>query len=88
MRRKQNIQDTFKSVVPELTAGPWSVGYSGHTDLSARLSATGTAITGIRNITNKYFPGTTIPVTNDVYVDYNYLSGVTQLTGTTSIYTY
>lgn len=84
MRRKQNIQDTFKSVVPEFTAGPWSVGYSGHTDISAQLISGNVEILNIRNITDQVIPGTSTVVTNDVYVDYSYLA----VTGTTSIYNY
>lgn len=84
MRRKQNIQDAFHSVVPVGTAGPWSVGYSGHTDNSADLNAPDFIITGIRNITDQHAPGTTDPIMNDVYIDY---SGST-MSGTTSIYSY
>ena len=99
MRRKQNIQDTFKSVVPELTAGIWSVGYSGHTDESGRLSDYGTPtgylnqilnITNITNITDQYVPGTTNLVMNDVYVYYSIVTtgGTLVSTGVTSIYDY
>jgi len=98
MRRKQNIQDSFKSVVPEYEAGPWSVGYSGHSDGSLLFSELATPdgisgvtliITDIRNITDQFVPGTSDVVTNDVYVDYSIMSGATILaTGTTSIYDY
>ena len=98
MRRKQNIQDTFKSVVPELSAGPWSVGYSGHTDDSATLSTFGNSIgvsgvtlvvNSITNITDQYVPGTSNLVMNDVYVYYSEMSGSTVMgTGKTSIYSY
>ena len=98
MRRKQNIQDAFHSVVPQLTAGPWSVGYSGHTDNSnllqwfatnAMVSGETLTITNIRNIDDVYVPGTTTLVMNDVYVDYAIYSGSTLvLSGTTSIYDY
>ena len=87
MKRKQNIQDAFHSVIPVLAAGNWSVGYSGHTDNSAYLSYHNITITGIRNITDKFIPGTSTVINNDVYVDYSYLSGTT-ITGTTSIYSY
>jgi hypothetical protein len=81
MRRKNNIQDAFKSVVPEGTAGVWSVGYSGHTDETAFLDYPEFEVTAVRVVDSP------VAVTNDVYVDYSYLSGVT-MTGTTSIYTY
>jgi hypothetical protein len=79
MKRKQAIQDAFHSVVPELSAGPWSVGYSGHTDNSSFFALPGFEVTGIRSVTSP------VSVMNDVYVDYSYSPGVT---GTTSIYTY
>lgn len=88
MRRKQNIQDALHSVVPELTAGVWSVGYSGHTNNSSFFDYPEFEITDIRNIADKYIPGTTTPVMNDVYIDYSYLSGASTITGTTSIYDY
>ncbi len=102
MRRKQNIQDTFKSVVPELAAGYWSVGYSGHSDASSILSTYGipapgtdaTAytyleVTNITNILDQVVPGTSDLVMNDVYVYYKVMSGSTVLlTGVTSIYNY
>ena len=89
MRRKQNIQDAFKSVVPEYTAGVWSVGYSGHTDNSTLLSGGTVAITSITNITDKYVPGTTDLVMNDVYVYYDVMAGdVITSSGKTSIYNY
>jgi len=78
MRKRSNIEDALHSVVPEGTAGVWSVGNSGHTDNSNFFDYPEFEITAIRNIPN---------VTNDVYVDYTYLSGTT-ITGTTSIYTY
>lgn len=81
MRRKNNIQDAFKSVVPEGTAGVWSVGYSGHTDETAFFDYPEFEVTAVRVVDSP------VAVTNDVYVDYSYLSGVT-MTGTTSIYTY
>lgn len=81
MKRKQNIQDAFKSVVPEGTAGAWSVGYSGHTDISEFFDLPEFEVTAIRNVTSP------VSVMNDVYVDYSYLSGTT-ISGTTSIYTY
>ena len=34
MKRTKLIGDVFHSVVPEGAAGPWSVGYSGHTNNS------------------------------------------------------
>lgn len=77
MKRTKFIGDAFKSVVPEETAGHWSTGLSGHTDQSGFFDYTDFEITDIRSITN---------VTNDLYVDYSYLSGTT-ITGTTSIYT-
>jgi len=77
MKRTKLIGDAFKSVVPESTAGEWSVGYSGHTDQSAFFEYTDFEITDIRSISN---------ITNDVYIDYSYLSGTT-ISGTTSIYT-
>lgn len=80
MRRKQNIEDAFHSVVPVGTAGAWSVGYSGHTDNSSFFNLPEFEVTAIRNITSP-------AVMNDVYIDYSYLSGTT-MTGTTSIYTY
>lgn len=86
MRRKQNIQDAFHSVVPEGTAGLWSVGYSGHTDNSSFFNLPEFEITGIRNILDHTVPVTGAPIMNDVYVDYSYLSGTT-ISGTTSIYT-
>ena len=98
MRRKQNIQDAFHSVTPELSAGPWSVGYSGHTDDSASLSTFGTSlgvagvtlvVNNITNITDKYVPGTSDLVMNDVYIYYSEMSGSTVIgTGKTSIYSY
>jgi len=88
MKRKQNIEDAFHSVVPELTAGAWSVGYSGHTDNSSFLTLSEFKVTGIRNVTDKVVPGTTNVIMNDVYVDYSFLSGSTTVTGTSSIYTY
>ena len=78
MRRKQNIEDAFHSVVPEGTAGAWSVGYSGHTDNSSFFAAPDFKITAIRNVTSP------VSVMNDVYIDY---SGST-ISGTTSIYSY
>lgn len=89
MRRKQNIQDTFKSIVPELTAGNYSVGYSGHTDISGTLIGSGVTITAIRAITGYTEVVTGNPITNDVWIDYTYLDGgVTPASGTTSIYSY
>jgi len=89
MKRKQNIQDTFKSVVPVGTAGAWSVGYSGHTDISGILIGSGVTITAIRNITGYTETVTGNPIMNDVWIDYVYLAGgVTPTTGTTSIYSY
>jgi hypothetical protein len=84
MRRKQTIEDALHSVVPVGTAGSWSVGYSGHTDNTANFNAPDFKITGIRSITDKYVPGTSDLIMNDVYIDY---SGST-MSGTTSIYTY
>ena len=86
MRRKQNIQDAFKSVVPEYTAGVWSVGYSGHTDNSALLAGGTVAITSITNITDKFVPGTSDLVMNDVYVYYDIIGGASG--NKTSIYNY
>jgi hypothetical protein len=89
MRRKQNIQDSFKSIVPELSAGKWSVGYSGHTDNSALLAGGTVEITSITNIDDKFVPGTSTLVTNDVYVYYDVMSDdVVASTGKTSIYNY
>jgi hypothetical protein len=102
MRRKQNIQDAFHSVVPEFAAGYWSVGYSGHTDEATALESYGipppgtdvTAythleITNITNIADQVVPGTSDLVMNDVYVYFRYMSGSTVLlTGVTSIYDY
>ena len=99
MRRKQNIQDTFKSVVPALTAGHWSVGYSGHTDNSALLATYGIPpgvsnqilkVTSITNILDKYVPGTANLVMNDVYVYYSIITtgGTFVSSGVTSIYSY
>lgn len=89
MRRKQNIQDTFKSVVPEFAAGSWSVGYSGHTDIAGTLIGSGVTITAIRNITGYTEKVTGNPIMNDVWVNYVYLNGgVTPASGTTSIYSY
>ena len=87
MKRTKLIGDAFHSVVPELAAGPWSVGYSGHTNNSAFFQYDEFEITNIRNITDVYVPGTTDYVMNDVYIDYSYLSGTT-ISGTTSIYSY
>lgn len=81
MKRTKTIKDAFKSVIPEGTAGVWSVGYSGHTDESAFFEVDEFEITDIRNVTSP------VSVTNDVYIDYSYLSGTT-ITGTTSIYSY
>lgn len=87
MKRTKLIKDAFKSVIPEGTAGDWSVGYSGHTDMSAFFEYDEFEITDIRNIDDQ----TSIPggdaIFNDVYIDYSYLSGTT-ITGTTSIYSY
>jgi len=89
MKRKNNIQDTFKSVVPVGTAGAWSVGYSGHTDNSGYLIGSGVTVTAIRNITGYTETVTGNPIKNDIWVDYTYLAGgVTPASGTTSIYTY
>lgn len=87
MKRTKLIGDVFHSVVPELTAGPWSVGYSGHTNNSDFFNLPEFEITAIRNITDQVVPGTSDLVMNDVYIDYSYLSGTT-ISGTTSIYTY
>ena len=80
MKRTKTIKDAFKSVIPEGTAGAWSVGYSGHTDESAFFNAEDFEITDIRTVTSP------VSVTNDVYIDYSY-SGAT-ISGTTSIYSY
>ena len=85
MRRKQNIQDAFKSIVPELAAGVWSVGYSGHTDMSGTLIVSGVTITAIRNITDNFVPVTGSAIMNDVYVDYTVTGGGSY---TISIYNY
>lgn len=87
MKRTKLIGDVFHSVVPEGTAGPWSVGYSGHTDNSAFFAYPEFEILDIKNITDQHVPGTTDDIMNDVYIDYSYLSGTT-ISGTTSIYTY
>lgn len=87
MRRKNNIQDAFKSVVPEGTAGVWSVGYSGHTDETAFFDYPEFEVTAVRNVLDHTVPVTGAPIMNDVYIDYSYLSGTT-MTGSTSIYTY
>lgn len=79
MKRKKIIEDAFHSVVPEGSAGSWSVGYSGHTDNTSFFSLPGFEVTGIRSVESP------VSVKNDVYVDYTYSPGVT---GTTSIYTY
>jgi hypothetical protein len=84
MKRTKLIGDVFHSVVPEETAGPWSVGYSGHTDNSDFFAYPEFEITAIRNIDDQLNPG---DIMNDVYIDYSYLSGTT-ISGTTSIYTY
>lgn len=85
MKRSKLIAGVFKSVVPEFTAGPWSVGYLGHEDNTDYLTYPGFKITGIRNIDDQTVPGTTELVTNDVYVAYEYDGPVT---GEMSIYAY
>ena len=87
MKRTKLIGDVFHSVDPVGTAGPWSVGYSGHTDYSAFFAYDEFQILDIRNIDDQTVPGTSDLVTNDVYIDYSYLSGTT-ISGTTSIYDY
>ena len=89
MRRKQNIEDVFHSVVPVGAAGEWSVGYSGHTDNSAFFAYTDFAVTDIRNILNHTVPPEPgDAIMNDVYVDYSYVTGGgATVSGTTSIYT-
>lgn len=87
MKRTKLIGDVFHSVVPEGTAGAWSVGYSGHTNNSDFFNLPEFEITAIRNITDQVVPGTSDLIMNDVYIDYSYLSGTT-ISGTTSIYTY
>ena len=90
MRRKQNIEDVFHSVVPVGTAGEWSVGYSGHTDNSAFFEYANFAVTDIRNVLDHTIPPEPgDAIMNDVYVDYSYVSGLgATVSGTTSIYTY
>lgn len=87
MKRTKLIQDAFKSVVPEGTAGEWSVGYSGHTDNSDFFDYPEFEVTAIREIADETVPVTGDDITNDLYVDYTYVSGTT-ISGTTSIYTY
>lgn len=87
MKRTKLIGDVFHSVVPEGAAGPWSVGYSGHTNNSDFFALPEFEITAIRNITDHTVPGTSDLIMNDVYIDYSYLSGTT-ISGTTSIYVY
>lgn len=87
MKRIKLIDDVFNSVVPEGTAGAWSVGYSGHTDNSDFFTYPEFEITAIRNILDQTEPVTGDPIMNDVYIDYTYLSGTT-ISGTTSIYSY
>ena len=84
MKRTKLIGDVFHSVVPEGAAGPWSVGYSGHTDNSAFFAYPEFEILDIRSVDDQSNPG---DIMNDVYIDYSYLSGTT-ISGTTSIYTY
>jgi hypothetical protein len=87
MKRTKLIGDAFHSVVPAETAGVWSQGYSGHTDNSSFFAYEDFEITAIRSITDQVVPGSSTVVTNDVYIDYSYLSGTT-ISGTTSIYSY
>jgi hypothetical protein len=88
MKRKQNIEDVFHSVVPVGTAGEWSVGYSGHTDNSAFFAYTDFEVTAIRKILDHTVPVTGAAIMNDVYVDYSYVTGGgATVSGTTSIYT-
>lgn len=79
MKRTKLIGDAFHSVYPVGTAGSWSVGYSGHTDQSAFFDYDEFAISSIYSIGSG--------ITNDVFIDYSYLSGTT-ISGTTSIYDY
>ena len=81
MKRSKLIGDVFHSVVPEGTAGSWSVGYSGHTDNSSFFDAPDFEILSITNVNDHTNPG---DIMNDVYITY---SGST-ISGTTSIYTY
>jgi len=87
MKRTKLIQDALHSVVPEGTAGEWSVGYSGHTDNTSFFDYPDFEVTAIRTIADETVPVTGDAITNDVYIDYTYLSGTT-ISGTTSIYTY
>ena len=98
MKRKKNIQDVFHSITPVLSAGEWSVGYSGHTDNSSILVSYGKLngtsgitlnITSITNIIDQYVPATSNAIMNDIYVYYSLNSGSTLInTGVTSIYLY
>jgi len=87
MKRKQNIEDAFHSVVPVGTAGDWSVGYSGHTDNSSFFNLPNFEVLAIRNVLDHTAPVTGDAIVNDVYIDYSYLSGTT-ISGSTSIYSY
>jgi len=88
MKQTKIIDGAFYSYQPTGNTAPYGEGYSFHVDDSAILSYPGFTITGIRTITDNFITGTTIPVDNDVYVDYTYLSGVTVVSGTISIYAY
>lgn len=87
MKRTKLIKDTLHSVIPEGTAGEWSVGFSGHTDNTDFFDYPEFEITAIRTVADQTEPVSGDPVMNDVYVDYTYVSGTT-MSGTTSIYTY
>ena len=76
MKRSKLIGDVFHSVVPEGTAGSWSVGNSGHTDNSSFFDAPDFEILSISNVDDQPTPGA---IKNDVYITY---SGST-ISGTT-----
>lgn len=88
MKMTKIINGVFYSYDPNDVNGPSIDGYQFHSDQSAILLLPNFEITGVRNITDQFMRGTTIPVENDLYVDYQYLSGSTIITGTVSIYAY
>jgi len=88
MKRTKIIDGAFFSYQPTGNTAPWGEGYEFHDDESEILNYPGFEITGMRTITDHFITGTTTLVDNDVYVDYKYLSGVTVVTGTVSIYEY
>jgi len=88
MKRTKIIDGAFFSYQPTGSTTPWGEGYKFHENQSEILNYPGFQITGMRTIDDQMITGTTLPVDNDVYVDYSYLSGNTVVTGTVSIYAY